>query len=40
MSRRRSRRSDIAPPISRNAIVGTVIAMPTSASAVGAFESV
>ncbi len=39
ITRRRSRRSETTPPSSRNAIVGIVIAMPTSASAVGAFDS-
>ena len=39
MIRRRSKRSLSTPPSSRKAIVGTVIAIPTSARAVGALES-
>ena len=39
ITRRRSKRSLTTPPTSRNAIVGTVMAMPTTASAVGVFES-
>ena len=39
ISRRRSSRSLSTPPSSRNAIVGIVIAMPTSDSAVGALDS-
>ena len=37
--RRRSKRSLMTPPSSRNAIVGIVIAIPTIASAVGVLES-
>ncbi len=37
---RRSNRSLTAPPISRQAIVGIVIAIPTVARAVGASDSV
>ena len=37
--RRRSKRSLMTPPSSRNTIVGTVMAMPTTASAVGVLES-
>ena len=40
ITRRRSKRSLTAPPISRHAIVGIVIAIPTVASAVGASDSV
>ena len=39
MTFRRSSRSLSTPPGSRKAIVGTVIPMPTSASAAGAFQS-
>ena len=38
-TRRRSKRSVTTPPISSSTIVGTVIAIPTIESAVGAFES-
>jgi hypothetical protein len=37
-TRRRSKRSVTTPPSSSSTIVGTVIAMPTIESAVGAFE--
>ena len=37
--RRRSNRSLIAPPRSRQAIVGTVIAIPTTERAAGVFQS-
>src|SRR6202007_269274 len=37
-TRRRSKRSLIAPPASRQKIIGTVIAMPITASAPGAFQ--
>ena len=40
ITRRRSKRSLTAPPISRHAIVGIVIAIPTVASAVGASDIV
>ena len=39
MTRRRSKRSLTTPPRSRKAMVGTVIVIPTSASAVGALDS-
>ncbi len=39
MIRRRSRRSLATPPTSRNTIVGTVIAMPTSDIAVAVSDS-
>ena len=38
-TRRRSKRSLATPPTSSRTIVGTVIAMPTIASAVGVFDS-
>ncbi len=37
--RRRSKRSLMTPPSRRKAIVGTVMAIPTTASAVGVFDS-
>ena len=39
ITRRRSKRSETAPPTSSSTIVGTVIAIPTNESAVGAFDS-
>ena len=39
MTVRRSRRSLTTPPGRRHAIVGTVIAIPTTESAAGAFQS-
>ena len=38
-TRRRSWRSETAPPMSRQTIVGIVIAMPTLARAVGALDN-
>ena len=38
ITRRRSRRSLTAPPTSSRATWGTVIAMPTTAMAIGAFQ--
>ncbi len=40
ITRRRSKRSLTTPPMSRNTIVGIVIAMPTMPSAVGSLDSV
>ena len=39
ITKRRSKRSLATPPISRKTMVGTVIAMPTTDIAVGAFDS-
>jgi hypothetical protein len=39
MIRRRSKRSLTTPPSSSSTMCGTVMAMPTTESAVGAFES-